>query len=198
MNHILGIKILKNRYFTLRHGESTSNVLRILVSHFENGGNDFGLTDFGKNHIKEVIQSQNILDDKTIIYSSDFLRTKETAEITREVLNAPEIHLELRLRERYFGDLEKMDYENYKLVWAKDSDDNNQKEYKVENIIEVQDRTTALIAELEEKYSDQKILLVSHGDPLRILESSLRKEEPFKHTIVTMSHKGELRELILK
>lgn len=196
MNHLADFKVLKNRYFTLRHGEATCNVLRILISHFSNGGNDFGLTETGKQRIKEVMENQKFLNDKTVIYSSDFLRTKETAEIAREVLSAPAIHLDARLRERYFGDFEKMDYDYYKLVWAKDNTDNAQKEHQVESILEVQDRVTGLVADLEKQYSGQSILLVSHGDPLQFLEASFNASEPFNHHNVIMPHKGELRELI--
>ena len=160
MNHLLEFKSLKNRYFALRHGEATCNVLRILISHIENGVTDFGLTDAGKQQIKEVIENQNLLNGKTIIYSSDFLRTKETAEIAREVLGATSIHLDARLRERYFGDFEKMDYDFYKLVWAKDSEDNTQTEHQVESILAVQDRVTSLVADLEKQYQGQNILLV--------------------------------------
>jgi len=198
MNNLLQFKSLKNRYFSLRHGESKSNVLRILISHIENGVSDFGLTDAGKQQIKEVVENQNLLNGKTIIYSSDFLRTKETAEIAREVLGAESIHLDARLRERYFGDFEKMDFDYYKLVWAKDNTDNAQTEHQVESILAVQDRVTSLVAELENQYQGQTILLVSHGDPIQFLEASFSTHEPFNHRNIIMPHKGELRELILK
>jgi len=198
MNHLLELKTLKNRYFALRHGEASCNVLRILISHIKNGANDFGLTDFGKQQIKEVMANQHLLNSQAIIYASDFLRTKETAEIAREVLGAQPIHLDARLRERYFGDFEKMDFDYYKLVWAKDLNDNAQKEHDVESILEIQDRVTSLVADLENQYQGQAILLVSHGDPIQFLEASFNIHEPFNHTNIIMPHKGELRELTLK
>jgi len=198
MNHLLQFKSLKNRYFSLRHGEAKSNVLGILVSDPQNGLNDFGLTDFGKQQVMEIIKNQNFLDHKTIIYSSDFLRTKETAEIVQNILNTADVHLDFRLRERYFGDFEKMDFNYYQLISAKDVNNNAQQEHHAESILEVQDRITALVAELEEKYIGQNILLVSHGDPLQILEASFAVHEVFNHRYIIMPHKGELRELVLK
>jgi len=198
MNHLLQFKSLKNRYFSLRHGEAKSNVLEIMVSDPQNGLNDFGLTDFGKQQVMEIIKNQNFLNPQAIIYSSDFLRAKETAEIVQNILNTADVHLDFRLRERYFGEFEKMDSSCYQAILARDIENNFQKERGVESIMEVQDRVTALVAELEEKYIGQNILLVSHGDPLQVLEASFAVREPFNHQRIIMPHKGEFRELGLK
>ena len=46
------------------------------------------------------------LDANTLIYSSDFARARQTAELARELLGAPDVQLTHNLRERSFGELE--------------------------------------------------------------------------------------------
>ena len=79
-------KKLKNRYFIIRHGESKANVAHILLSHPKDGMASFGLSPKGKKQVKISVlknKKSKLLDSDVIIYSSDFLRAKETAEIAK-------------------------------------------------------------------------------------------------------------------
>src|SRR3990167_4575280 len=118
---------LKNRYFVIRHGESKPNVGQFILSHLEDGKHaDFGLTEKGRQQVQESVTEALImgwLGSDTLIYSSPFSRCKETAQIAKSVLGVrSEVMFEDRLRERWFGALERQHSENYQLVWDFDKE----------------------------------------------------------------------------
>ncbi len=197
MNHLKEITKLKNRYFILRHGESKVNIAKIILSDPTNGVPDYGLTDKGKKQVRNSVSKNNILDGDTIIYSSDFKRAKETAEITKEILKTEEIHLTKLLHERFFGNFEKTTNKNYDVVWAHDAKDPNHQFENVESVNNVLDRTTKLILNLEKKYENKKILLVAHGDSLQILQTGFEMVCPSTHRGLTHLALAEIREIYI-
>lgn len=201
MNHLQNLASLKNRYFVIRHGKSEANAKEIILSHPDQGTTAFGLVDEGKKQAYESAlkaKESGLLDSSTIIYSSDFTRAKETAEIICEVLGACPVILTEKLRERYFGNHEQTHNSNYQKVWDVDVNNPDHKENDVESAAEVQLRTTSLINELEGKYSGKKILLASHGDALQILQTGIEKVSPSVHRSLPHLETAEIRELILK
>ncbi len=102
------------------------------------------------------------------------------------------------MRERYFGDWEQKHNRHYQDVWDEDINDPNHKNNNVESTAEVLDRTTSLIKDLEEKYSGKKILLVSHGDALQILQTGFEKVSSSCHRSLPHLNVAEIRELTLK
>ena len=102
----------------------------------------------------------------------------------REHLGAPEVILAEALRERSFGDLEGTPVANYARVWTADGADGDHGRDGVEPAAAVLDRTTALVADLERRYSGRDILLVSHGDTLQILQAGFLRMDPAKHRSV--------------
>lgn len=196
-------KKLKNKYFVLRHGESNANVLEIILSHLEHGTNEeFTLT---KNGEKQVINSvkkakaDGLLNGEIIIYSSPFSRCKRTAEIAKEILEVKDkIHFDERLRERWFGNFERMHNSNYQKVWNIDTDNPNHKNFNVESVQEVQERTVSLIIDLEKKYQNRNILLVSHGDVLQIMQTWFYKVSSSLHRSLKHLETAEIRSLYLK
>ncbi len=195
-------KELKNRYFIIRHGESKANVAEIILSHPEHGEHeDFTLTEKGEEQVVDSVKkakSGNLLGNDTIIYSSPFSRCKRTAEIAKEILGIKdEILFDNRLKERWFGDFERTHNSNYQKVWDYDINNANHKNNNVESVSEVQIRVWSLIRDLEKKYSSKKILLVSHGDALQILQTAFLQKSPSVHRQISHLHTAEIRELKL-
>ncbi len=191
---------LKNTYFVLRHGGSKANVAEIILSHLENGvKEEFTLTKKGEEQVRDSAQKaklEGLIDDSVLIYSSPFSRCKRTAEVAREVLGVKDqIHFDDRLRERNFGDFEKTHSSNYQKVWDADSKDTGHKNNNVESAQEVQNRVLSLIDDLEKEYSGQKILLVSHGDALQILQTAFANTSPKEHRQMEHLHTAEIRKL---
>lgn len=190
---------LKNSYFVLRHGESRPNVLKIVLSSLEDGKKEeYTLTDKGEEQVRLSVKKakdEELLGSDTVIYSSPFSRTKKSAEIAKEILGVEEdIIFDDRLRERWFGDWEKTDNTAYQKIWDRDRENPNHKEENVESTKEVLERTMSLINDLEKEYKDKNILLVSHGDAIKILETSFRNISPGKHVDFKI-HTAEIREL---
>ena len=165
---------LTNRYYVMRHGHSEANQLGVIVSHWVNGVGQFGLTAAGRTQVEESLDlmraSKGLLDAKTRIFSSDFRRAVETATIVRDRLEiAPDITLDIRLRERDFGELELASSLRYNEVWASDEHDSASTAFGAESADAVLSRGLALVAELEKTNSEATVLFVSHGDTLQIL-----------------------------
>jgi broad specificity phosphatase PhoE len=57
-------------------------------------------------------------------------------------------------------------------------------------------RTSQLISKLERIYKNNKILLVSHGDTLQILQCAFQKQPASKHRTLSHLEVGEIRELL--
>jgi probable phosphoglycerate mutase len=197
MNNLNQIKNLNNRYFIIRHGESEANVLGIILSFPEEGVLKFGLSEKGKTQVRDSILLNKVLDSDTIIYSSDFKRAKETAEIAKDVLGAKILILTPKLRERNFGKWEHTDNKNYNEVWKDDKSDFDHNNGNVESANSVLKRTTELILELEKNFKNKKILLSSHGDALQILQTGFMKVSASKHRDLSHLNVAEIRELKL-
>jgi len=187
-----------NRYFIIRHGESKANVAHILLSHLKEGKVSYGLSPKGEKQVKDSVsksKKEKLLDSDVIIYSSDFLRAKETAEIAQKLLGIKKINFHKNLRERYFGKYDKTSLDNIKIAWGHDEKNPNHKHKGVESPNKVLKRTLAVIAELDKKYKDKKILIVSHGDVLQILHTHFSKKPASQHRKILHLETAEIREL---
>jgi broad specificity phosphatase PhoE len=184
---------LKNTYYFMRHGQSTGNVKHIIVSDPKNGVPHYGLSALGKQQARDSIKANKDLDKNTIIYSSDFKRARETAEIVREHIKAKSIILSKNLRERHFGELEKKDYTGFYLkVWECDFAG---KPFKnIESVYSIANRFKELLKDLETKYNDKKILLVAHGDIVSVGLTVFNNKDPkFHNKLYSMLNNAEIR-----
>lgn len=185
---------LNNRYFLLRHGHSIANQMGVIVSDPHIGINGYGLTEQG---INQVLTASEYFtpEDKIIIYSSDFKRAQETAEIVGNKQSIDKIFYSPLLRERFFGNYDGLDDSQYKKVWEKDKYDEQNKDNSVESPREVAERTHALIEKLELEYKNRKILLVSHGDCLQILQTVFENISPSRHRSLDHLKTAEIRQI---
>lgn len=193
----------KNTYYGLRHGKSFANEIHMILSDPNDGiRRTHGLVRKGEGQVRtsaKNAQTQGILGFNTIIYSSPFSRCVRSAEIAREELEAQlDIIMDERLRERWFGDWEKTHNSNYNKVWENDKADPGNTFDNVESAIGVQKRVMDLIADLEKKYEGEKILLVSHGDVLQILQTGLQGKDASLHRALPHLGLGEIRKLNLE
>ncbi|MBI4994000.1 class I tRNA ligase family protein [Candidatus Wolfebacteria bacterium] len=163
------VKKSGNKYFIMRHGEAEQNVKDIINSNIEN--NHFHLTQKGKKQVlvaaqklKKGLKKENI----DLIFASDFLRIKETAEIITENIGfaKSKIIFDKRLREvntGIFNNKKSQDYHDY-------FSSLEEKFYKIppegENLTELKNRITEFLYEIEGKYSDKNILILSHEYPI--------------------------------
>jgi probable phosphoglycerate mutase len=197
MNHLDGVERLANSYRVMRHGQSKANEAGVIVSRIETDrGGDWGLSELGQRQALATAQQCGLPAD-TVICSSDFSRAVQTAEIVRAHLGAAAVTVSAALRERCFGDLEGTSAANYAQVWKADNADTGQAVGGIESAAAVLDRATALIADLERRYSGRDILLVSHGDTLQILEAGFLRMDPSGHRQLPHLETAQIRELRL-
>ena len=164
---------LKNNYFILRHGQTIHQTKkRGIVYGWPDDEPPCGLTKFGKEQIKKAAQK---LKKKNIdlIFCSDARRTKETAEIVAKELDL-RVSYDERLRDVNWGIYQGKSalrawayYKNPKLRFKKATP-------KGESWDEVRDRMLSIFKELEQKYNGKNILIISHGDPLWLLEGWIK------------------------
>ena len=132
----------------------------------------------------------------TIIVSSCFKRAKQTAEIIRGVLGCTvPLQIDEALNERYWGQYDLKDvslgYEYYK----EDARDAVNTQYGIESVTDILKRTLGLVKCLEQTYTNKNIILVSHGDPLRILLAGFAKVELTQNGLIPHFGNAEIREL---
>lgn len=201
-NHLENFIQLRNRYIAVRHGESEANIAHLISSDPMTGIDRHGLSPYGRKQVEEntkiFLRNNDPSEKNYMIISSDFRRARETAEILASNLpNTPSIQFDSRLRERYFGIYDNTSDENYPLIWK--NDEENGENDQVEPVEKVRERTTALIVELEEKYPQQVIFLVSHGDSLQILQTAFERfPQANKQRYLPHIERAEFRELSLK
>lgn len=168
----------KNSYYVMRHGQSMVNVRKEIVSDIRNGIKpENGLSDEGRRQVfYSACQIAINLSDEALIYSSDFLRTMQTAEILADVIGVKTVETAPELRERFFGVFE---LKNESAYYAALKDSALVEELDtVENMESIMNRVRQLIYNLENKHTAKKIIFVAHGDTIRAIDGVLRGLSP--------------------
>jgi len=181
----------KNKYYGLRHGESTGNVEKVIASLPENAKDTCGLTKLGKKQALETGNNNKSILKNAIFYSSDFLRAKETAKIVADLYDT-NVCLAKELRERIFGDLELKPNYNYNKVWLEDALQKVESSYKAENVFNVLNRVLSLVYKIEQEHKNKNIILTSHGDTLQITKCYFSKINPYFHRSIKGIDNAEL------
>lgn len=185
---------LANRYSVMRHGQSKANVAGVIVSSIEaDRAGDYGLTGAGREQARAAARGCGLPAD-TVICSSDFARARETAQIVRACLGAPEVTIAKELRERSFGVFDGTPVASYEVVWAADEAGAGHAP-GVEPAAAVLERAAGLVADLERRYRGRDILLVSHGDTLQILQAGFAGLDPAAHRRLPHLATAEIRRL---
>ncbi len=186
---------LNNKYYILRHGEAVSNVKGICSSWPETFENP--LTEAGVAKVKE---SAETLKTKSIdlVFSSDLLRARQTAEIAIAVCGAP-VQFDERLREINFGSMNGQSKEKWDGGFLDEQLHLENRAFGGESYKEVLVRVTKFLQDIDSQYQGKNILIVSHQCPLWLLEDYV-KEIPFRDDMKKNPEdkrisKGELREL---
>ena len=160
----------KNTFFLLRHAQSESNLKNLVVSE-EKGKEIFPLTIRGKKEVKKLAEE---LKKKKIdfIFSSPLSRTRETAEIIAQSLKVP-LKVDERLKEIQVGVFNLKHVKDYESYFSDQRERITKKPIGGENLENVAKRVVNFIEEVNKKYQGKRILIVSHGDPLRIIAGKM-------------------------
>jgi broad specificity phosphatase PhoE len=191
----------KNKYFLLRHGKNIHQAeKKDVVYGYPDDSPPCVLIEEG---IKEVEAAGEILKTKNIdaIFCSDIYRTKQTAGIVADIIgfDKNKIIYDERLRDinwGVFAGKDKKDawaFYNHELLKKFDTPVPGGESWN-----DCEERMVAVLEDLENNYEGKIILIVSHGDPLWLLECYMRGVSP-KNSVVDNEREilttGEIREI---
>ncbi len=158
-----------------RHGETDWNRDGRWQGHA-----DPPLNDDGRRQAKELAGEVDAVD---AVYSSDLARAKETAEIVAERLGLP-VETDPRLREVDLGDwsglrtveIEERFPEGHRRWVAYESHGWSDGE----SYGEMGERVLQALREIAARHPDGRVLVITHGGPIRAVEAELRGIEPLE------------------
>ncbi|MCJ7786944.1 histidine phosphatase family protein [Patescibacteria group bacterium] len=188
---------MQNIYFILRHGQTSYQVKKEKICYPWPEPLPILLTEKGKKQIK--VAAKKLKEEKIdLIYASDIPRARQTAEIVAQELGLG-IIFDSQLQELNSGIFRGR---MHKELWQYFS---HRKELffkpvpQGESWNDVKERMMNFLKEVEKKYKNKKILIVSHGGPLWLLEGAVKGldneqllEQKLNNTDIEV---GELRKL---
>ncbi len=184
-----------NKYWIVRHSEADSNVLNVLSSFPEK--TPVSLTPKGLKEA-EAVGKKLKKSGVDIIYSSPLKRTLATAEAIAKETGA-ELRIDERIKEYDFGVMNGMPVEDFEKFIESDLNKFHKAPEGGETITEVRKRMVDFFYDIDSKDSDKKIVIVSHGDPLWVLEGTMKgmDDKALVEERKKLIYPGEVREMRL-
>lgn len=185
----------QNRFFITRHAESTHNLEERIASGPERGLKVSKLTTKGIEQAKkmgEELKKEGI----DVIYCSPYARTKETAALISKIVGAKVI-IDEHIGELNTGIFNGRLIKEHKAFFANPLEEFTKTPPGGENLTDAKRRMFAFLKDINNKHENQKILIVSHGDPLWVLAGAVKglsNEEILK---LSYPEIGEFQELSL-
>lgn len=172
---------MHNKYFLLRHGQT---IYQTEKKDFYYPSPEIPPVPLTKEGEKQVRESVNKLKDKKIdlIFSSDFFRAKQTAEIAVKGLGIKKINFDQRLRDTDVGKIHGKLQKEYRDFFLNKLERFDKRPSGGESWNDVKKRMKSFLDNVEQKYKEKDILVVSHGDPLWLLAGLIKgfkKNEEF-------------------
>lgn len=157
-----------NSFWVMRHGQSTSNVSGVISSLV---ANDDPLTQEGVNTVAEAVKALK-KEGIDMVYTSPYVRTKQTAELVHGALGLPDDALVIddRLREIETGEFEGKSWADYYGYFGSLENAYVKTLSGGENLLQVKQRAGEFLYEINAKHHGKNILIVSHGGVLRMLQ----------------------------
>ncbi len=173
---IKDLGLTSNTFYFSRHAQARQNVLGIESSYPEK--EIYDLTEIGLEQTKKLIEQLKNKGGVDLIFASDLLRTKHTAEIIGKELNAP-VAFDERLREYNLGELNGRPANDYDNAFMEDSAKWTKAPKGGETWTQIQNRMIDFVNETNHKYKNKKILIISHGDPLWLVQKYFGSEREY-------------------
>lgn len=184
-----------NKYFVMRHGQAENNVSEKIIL---KNDDKLNLTDFGKKQVEE--STENFKEKIDLVFCSTYQRSKQTAKILCEksgfdfnkVVFDDRIH-EWEIASEFEGKGREM-LRFYESDYLKTP---TKKFVDGESFADVVKRAGEFIYELELKYKDKNILIVSHSGTGRALSfvAEGNSFEGLKNKFLEPLRNSEIREL---
>lgn len=165
------LPVSDNQYYLLRHGQTAVNVRDEVSAQVTD---EVELTEAGR---QEIISAGELLAQEKIdfIYASDFVRTRQSAELVAEKLGLAKekIIYDARLREYQAGQWQGQTWTAWAESFSSDRDRYQTIAPGGESPAQLKQRVSEFIFSLSAKHQGKNILLVSHGLTLFFIEAVL-------------------------
>lgn len=156
-----------NKYFVMRHGEAAHNIDG-LISDDENAPDH--LTDNGRDQVSK--SAKDFLGKKIdLIFVSPFVRTRDTADIVSGELGIQKenIIVDNRLHEFQIGNKDFRTWREYHDALPKTVENFAFAYPGGESYQDMKNRVMDFMYDIENKYQDKNILIITHGGPSWLL-----------------------------
>jgi isoleucyl-tRNA synthetase len=186
-----------NTYFVLRHGEAEHNVKNIAS---DSNNTPSHLTEVGRSQIAKVAEQ---LKSETFdfVFVSPLIRTQETAQIIKQnlCLKDEQVITDERIREVQTG-FDGKSINEYRNFFQTISEKFEKKHADGETLVHLKKRVGEFLYEIDSKYSNKKILIISHEYPIWMLfaiKDGLTKKQTIelKESVEEFVSTGELKSL---
>jgi len=183
----------------LRHGQTPYQLKKEKTIYPWPEQSPIFLTKRGEEQIKEA---GDRLKDKNIdlIFSSDITRTKQTSEIISRKINVRPI-FDIRLREIDYGEYKGKLIKDYRKDFPSLKQRFFERPKNGESKLDVEERLLDFFNEIDGKYKNKNILIISHQGTLHILEGALmgiKHENLLGKNEVSLLRVGEFKKLEYK
>jgi isoleucyl-tRNA synthetase len=180
---LLKQKFSTNKYFILRHGQTIYQTEKKEKLYPYPEKKPIKLTQKGEKQINSLICEIKKLNID-FIYSSDTYRVKQTAGILSKELGL-KINLDSHLRDINWGIYNGKTKKEFFKYFSNPEERFYKRPKKGENWLDIKKRMTAFIKKIDKKHQNKTILIVSHGDPLWLLQGAMNG----------LTNKGLLKEI---
>jgi len=193
----------KNRFIIIRHGYSEGNHTGVLSCYPEK--HFFKLMPEGEKKLKMSLIKLRLFLKKEkagpvrAIYASDLTRTRQTAEMAKDILGADvPIHFDERLREVHVGSFNNRPHKEYMDFFGNIKERFSKKPDGGETWNDVKRRMMDFIRAVDGAHKGETIIVVSHGDPIWILDGALHHCSEDEQLAWSYPKTGSWRELDIK
>lgn len=170
---------LNNKYFLLRHGQTIYQKEGREFNYPADSGAVLSLTEEGEEMIRNSIQDlKKTCDEQNfkigLIFASPYLRTKQSAKIASDILNIKKINYDERLIDIDLGEFMDKPMQESHAFYLGDKITFDNKPKNGESWNDILKRVKSFLDEIEQKYSNKNILIISHADPIWLMAGYLR------------------------
>ncbi len=154
----------------MRHGETKYQANKINILYSQEDQFSLPITKKAKKEIKETAKKLKNID---LIFASDYYRTKQTANIISKEIGLS-VTFDKRLRDTNFGIFSGKPDIEYKKYFSSKLQRFSKRPPGGNSWGDIKKEVIDFIKEIDKKYKDKTILIVSHGNPLWILAGYIK------------------------
>ncbi|KPJ55401.1 hypothetical protein AMJ47_00870 [Parcubacteria bacterium DG_72] len=161
---------MRNKYILMRHGETKYQANKSNILYPQKEQFSLPITKRAEKGIKQTAKKFKSVD---LIFASDYYRTKQTANIVAKKLGK-KVFFDKRLRDTNFGIFSGKPDPEHREYFSSKMQRFSKRPPGGDSWRDIKKRAVDFIKEIDKKYKDKTILIVSHADPLWLLAGYIK------------------------